>query len=80
MSTPAPLKRQPAVEPVPAPLQHTPPQPVRQQPASQTACAERPGIVRSDELLRGARELWIEHGDTMYRLRRTSSGKLYLTK
>lgn len=41
---------------------------------------EHPQIVRSDELLQGRRELWIEHGEDMYRLRVTSSGKLYLTK
>ena len=40
----------------------------------------RPLIVRSEELLHGRRELWIEHGEEMYRLRLTSSGKLYLTK
>jgi hemin uptake protein HemP len=40
----------------------------------------RPKIIRSEELLQGRRELWIEHGDDMYRLRLTASGKLYLTK
>jgi hemin uptake protein HemP len=40
----------------------------------------RPRIVRSEELLLGARELWVEHGEEMYRLRLTRSGKLYLTK
>jgi len=40
----------------------------------------RPLIVSSEELMEGRRELWIEHGDEMYRLRVTSSGKLYLTK
>ena len=40
----------------------------------------RPQIVRSEELLQGMRELWIEHGDEMYRLRLTRAGKLYLTK
>ncbi len=42
--------------------------------------SQRPRIVRSDELLQGARELWIEHGEEMYRLRLTRAGKLYLTK
>ena len=42
--------------------------------------AERPLIVRSEDLLQGRRELWIEHGDEMYRLRVTANGKLYLTK
>jgi hemin uptake protein HemP len=41
---------------------------------------DRPLIIRSAELLQGRRELWIEHGDEMYRLRLTRSGKLYLTK
>ena len=41
---------------------------------------DRPLIVQSAELLQGRRELWIEHGDEMYRLRLTRSGKLYLTK
>ncbi len=45
-----------------------------------TAENERPQIVTSEELLRGQRELWIEHGENMYRLRLTSAGKLYLTK
>jgi hemin uptake protein HemP len=40
----------------------------------------RPQIVRSEDLLQGRRELWIEHGDEMYRLRLTRAGKLYLTK
>jgi len=42
--------------------------------------ARRPRVVRSEELLGGCREIWIEHGEEMYRLRLTSSGKLYLTK
>ena len=40
----------------------------------------RPQIVDSKDLLQGRRELWIEHGDEMYRLRLTRAGKLYLTK
>jgi hemin uptake protein HemP len=40
----------------------------------------RPTIYSSQELLRGQREVWIEHGDQMYRLRLTSAGKLYMTK
>jgi hemin uptake protein HemP len=40
----------------------------------------RPTIYSSQELLRGQREVWIEHGDQMYRLRLTSGGKLYMTK
>jgi len=41
---------------------------------------DRPRVLRSEELLQGAREVWIEHGSEMYRLRLTSAGKLYLTK
>ena len=41
---------------------------------------DRPTIYTSDELLQGRREVWIEHGDQMYRLRLTQAGKLYLTK
>jgi hemin uptake protein HemP len=37
-------------------------------------------IVNSQDLLQGQKELWILHGDEMYRLRITASGKLYLTK
>ncbi|MEX2316607.1 MAG: hemin uptake protein HemP [Pirellulales bacterium] len=37
-------------------------------------------IYHSDELMQGRREVWIEHGSDMYRLRLTSSGRLYLTK
>jgi len=40
----------------------------------------RPRIVTSKELFQGARELWIEHDDEMYRLRITSQGKLHMTK
>ena len=40
----------------------------------------RPRIIDSQELLSGRREVWIEHGEDMYRLRLTASGKLYLTK
>lgn len=36
--------------------------------------------VRSEELFHGAHELHIAHGDSLYRLRITSLGKLILTK
>jgi hemin uptake protein HemP len=39
-----------------------------------------PRKVSSEELLKGNRELWIEHEGELYRLRLTSRGKLYLTK
>lgn len=35
---------------------------------------------RSDELLAGKDEALITHGDQVYRLRRTGTGKLILTK
>lgn len=41
---------------------------------------ERALKYSSDELLKGHREVWIEHGECWYRLRLTSAGKLYLTK
>jgi hemin uptake protein HemP len=44
------------------------------------APAGPPRIYQSDELFRGQREIWIEHGDVLYRLRTTSTGKLILTK
>jgi len=53
-----------------------PDDPLQQSPTG----ADRPLIIRSETLLQGHREVWIEHGDEMYRLRITSSGKLYLTK
>ncbi|MEM9645462.1 MAG: hemin uptake protein HemP [Planctomycetota bacterium] len=37
-------------------------------------------IVDSDDLFQGRREIWIRHGSEMYRLRRTTAGKLYLSK
>ena len=43
-----------------------------------TAMAAR--RITSDALLGDATELLIEHGDTVYRLRRTATGKLILTK
>ena len=42
--------------------------------------SSRPLIISSEQLLQGRRELWIEHGDEMYRLRVTTAGKLYLSK
>ena len=42
--------------------------------------AESPRILRSEDLFGGRREVWIEHGNEMYRLRITSAGRLYLSK
>jgi hemin uptake protein HemP len=36
--------------------------------------------VYSDDLLRGEKEIWIRHGEEIYRLRLTKSGKLILQK
>ena len=42
--------------------------------------ALHPPVYNSTELFGDAREVWIEHGDKLYRLRKTSADKLYLTK
>ena len=39
-----------------------------------------PRVYQSEELFLGQREVWIEHGDVLYRLRITTTGKLILTK
>ncbi len=39
-----------------------------------------PLIIPSNTLFQGRQEIWIEHEQMMYRLRRTGSGKLYLSK
>lgn len=41
---------------------------------------DAPVIYQSQELLAGRREIWIEHGRDMYRLRLTQQHKLILTK
>lgn len=50
------------------------------QPAVSDASSSRPVVHRSQDLLQGRSEAWIEHDGAMYRLRLTSAGKLYLTK
>lgn len=45
---------------------------VRSVPAEETLCSEA--------LLKGRREVLIQHGDRVYRLRHTSNDKLILTK
>jgi hemin uptake protein HemP len=50
------------------------------QPETTRAEAPRPPIYHSSELFGHHDEVWIEHGADMYRLRKTKSGKLYLTK
>lgn len=39
-----------------------------------------PRTVLSSDLLQGAREVQIQHGDVTYRLRQTKAGKLILNK
>jgi hemin uptake protein HemP len=56
------------------------PPPVGTGSAPGPAAAESPRRVKSEELLRGDAEVLIEHQTSVYRLRRTSQGKLILTK
>lgn len=41
---------------------------------------EKIPVVRTEELLGGNRELMIKHGESLYRLMITKSGKLILNK
>lgn len=36
--------------------------------------------IASQDLLQGQRQVWIDHGGTLYCLKATSNGRLYLTK
>ncbi len=36
--------------------------------------------IASQDLLQGRRQVWINHGGTLYCLKATSNGRLYLTK
>ena len=60
------------------------PQPTDEQPPAKKPPPRlqegRPLIFRSEDLFQGSREVWIEHGEVLYRLRMTAAGKLYLTK
>ncbi|MBC7853559.1 MAG: hemin uptake protein HemP [Pirellulaceae bacterium] len=56
------------------------PQPPKHESKKVGAPDPRPLILRSEDLFQSHREVWIEHGELMYRLRLTSSGKLVLTK
>lgn len=49
-------------------------------PCQPTDRPEMAPCVRSEELLQGGRELLIAHGQELYRLRLTRSGKLILGK
>jgi hemin uptake protein HemP len=67
---------------------HTPSEPVGLPPLGSTLTPVPASLVplmagprwRSDELLAGTDEALIAHGDQVYRLRRTGTGKLILTK
>ena len=48
-------------------------------PAEATPAPGLPRRIRSEEILRGAREIVIEHDGRQYRLRITQNGKLILT-
>ncbi len=60
--------------------EQTPPDEQRDNQANNPEQASQPITYTSDELMQGRREVWIEHGGEMYRLRVTALGKLYLTK
>jgi len=49
-------------------------------PSPEVSAESRFAVLRSEDLLAGRSEVWIEHRGDMYRLRLTASGKLYLTK
>jgi hemin uptake protein HemP len=48
--------------------------------AEQHGSADAPVVLRSEDVLKGAREVVIQHAGEAYRLRLTSNGKLILTK
>jgi hemin uptake protein HemP len=50
------------------------------EPVAAVAPVEPPQMVDSARLLRGAREVLIQHGGECYRLRHTRNDKLILTK
>lgn len=49
-------------------------------PSSGAAPAPLPAVLRSEELLRGRREVTILHAGSAYRLRLTAKDRLILTK
>ena len=59
---------------------HNEQQPREQHPApASTPTTPAPRKISSRELFNGAREIVIEHGDRLYRMRITQNGKLILT-
>jgi hemin uptake protein HemP len=51
-----------------------------QPPPDQHRTSDSPAVLRSEDVLKGAREVVIQHAGEAYRLRLTSNGKLILTK
>jgi hemin uptake protein HemP len=49
-------------------------------PAPRAPNAQRVSRIASDQLMKGQREIIIQHGREEYRLRVTAAGKLILTK
>lgn len=41
---------------------------------------QRQSVIASGDLLQGRRQVWIDHDGTLYCLKATSNGRLYLTK
>lgn len=56
------------------------PRPVLRLPAPPRCATPVAAELASEALLRGQREVLIRHGQSLYRLRHTSNGKLILTK
>ncbi|MEZ6067696.1 MAG: hemin uptake protein HemP [Planctomycetaceae bacterium] len=57
-----------------------PPQPPEEVPQPSADRHETPRLVDSNDLLQGTHEVLIRHGNEVYRLRQTRSGKLILHK
>lgn len=57
-----------------------PSKPHHKLPASVVPEREGVRILESESLLEGRREVWIRHGNEMYRLRATAAGRLHLSK
>lgn len=64
----------------PEPLDHNRRSPPENAEEASVNSETRPLVVSSDSVLQGRREIWIQHGEEMYRLRLTAAGKLYLSK
>jgi hemin uptake protein HemP len=56
------------------------PEGVSRAPQTDTPDAAEPVTIRSEDLLRGANEVRILHGNDVYRLRLTHNGRLILSK